>query len=84
MNKDNKNIKANKDIDVDIVIHETQTAMIDLINNSGLPISILKIIVGEIYNEVRFLEKDTYDKKIANINNVSLPDHISGNALDNK
>lgn len=71
MNKGNK--------DVDIVIYETQEAIINLINGSGLPASVLKLMIGEIYNEVRYLAKDAYDKKLANINESSLSDQNPNN-----
>lgn len=38
---------------ISMIINDTKTSLISTINNSGLPISIMELIVKDIYQEIK-------------------------------
>ncbi|NBI08053.1 hypothetical protein [Senegalia massiliensis] len=61
MEKDKEN--KGKEKHIDLVIHETKSKILDTLNNSKLPISVVRLIVNEI-NEAANIQ---YNIRINNL-----------------
>lgn len=54
-----------------IRIKELRQDICDLINNSGLPISVIELIVSDVYGEVQTVSHKFYEHDLAEFNKES-------------
>ena len=47
-------------------IRELRQGICDLINDSGLPISIVELVVSDVYGEVQVVSNKMYEQDMAN------------------
>ena len=52
---------TNKTVDARILVYQTTDKIVETINNSGLPINILRLIIENVYNEVKKLDQEQYN-----------------------
>lgn len=64
--EENKNNTVQKP--VSMVITTTTDSITELLNTSGLPVSVLKLIVGNIYNEICYKNEMITAQEIAAYN----------------
>lgn len=52
---------TNKTVDAKILVYQTIDKIVETINNSELPINILRLIIENVYNEVKKLDQEQYN-----------------------
>lgn len=54
---------------ISISIKETRRGICDVINASGLPISVIELIVSDVYGEVQLVSRKQYEQDILSMEN---------------
>ena len=54
---------------ISISIKETRQGICDVINTSGLPISVIELIVSDVYGEVQLIARKQYEHDVLSMEN---------------
>ena len=54
---------------ISISIKETRQGICDVINASGLPISVIELIVSDVYGEVQLIARKQYEHDVLSMEN---------------
>lgn len=54
---------------ISIAIKETRQGICDVINASGLPISVIELIVSDVYGEVQHISRKQYEQDVLSMEN---------------
>lgn len=54
---------------ISISIKETRQGICDVINASGLPISVIELIVSDVYGEVQHISRKQYEQDVLSMEN---------------
>ena len=55
---------------ISIAIKETRQEICDVINASGLPISVIELIMSDVYGEVQLVSRKQYEQDILSMENT--------------
>ena len=55
---------------ISISIKETRQEICDAINASGLPISVIELIVSDVYGEVQLVARKQYEQDVLRMENT--------------
>lgn len=55
---------------ISISIKETRQGICDVINASGLPISVIELIVSDVYGEVQHISRKQYEHDVLSMENT--------------
>ena len=55
---------------ISISIKETRQEICDVINASGLPISVIELIVSDVYGEVQLVARKQYEQDVLRMENT--------------
>lgn len=55
---------------ISISIKETRRGICDVINASGLPISVIELIVSDVYGEVQLVSRKQYEQDVLSMENT--------------
>lgn len=55
---------------ISISIKETRQGICDVINASGLPISIIELIMSDVYGEVQLVARKQYEQDVLSMENT--------------
>ena len=56
---------------ISISIKETRQGICDVINASGLPISIIELIMSDVYGEVQLVARKQYEQDVLSMENTN-------------
>ena len=54
---------------ISIAIRETRQGICDVINASGLPISVIELIMSDVYGEVQLVARKQYEQDVLSMKN---------------
>ena len=55
---------------ISISVKETRQGICDVINASGLPISVIELIVSDVYGEVQLIARKQYEHDVLSMENT--------------
>lgn len=55
---------------ISISIKETRQGICDVINASGLPISVIELIMSDVYGEVQLIARKQYEHDVLSMENT--------------
>lgn len=55
---------------ISVAIKETRQKICDVINASGLPISVIELIVSDVYGEVQLVARKQYEQDVLRMENT--------------
>ena len=55
---------------ISISIKETRQGLCDVINASGLPISVIELIMSDVYGEVQLIARKQYEHDVLSMENT--------------
>ena len=56
---------------ISISIKETRQGICDVINTSGLPISVIELIMSDVYGEVQLVARKQYEQDVLSMENTN-------------
>ena len=55
---------------ISVAIKETRQGICDVINASGLPISVIELIMSDVYGEVQLIARKQYEQDVLSMENT--------------
>lgn len=55
---------------ISVAIKETRQGICDVINASGLPISVIELIMSDVYGEVQLIARKQYEQDVLRMENT--------------
>ena len=68
---------------ITILTKETNKALVDICNNSGLPMCVLELLIKNLYNEISQLSQQQYNQELLEYNK-SLKETKAVEAIESK